>query len=79
MNRPVVLTTNGGKTHERIVPSMSDTITLYEFDRKRIGEFRQIRWCETHDRPPVFYDELAGAICSHYSTDCHIVDKWLEA
>ena len=44
----------------------------------RVGEFRRIRWCETHEQPPVFYDELAGAICHPDSRDCLIVDKWLE-
>lgn len=44
----------------------------------RVGEFRQIRWCVTHDQPPVFYDELAGAICHPDSQKCVIVDKWLE-
>lgn len=31
-----------------------------------------IPWCTTHNQPPVFYDELAGAICHPDSRNCNV-------
>ncbi len=45
----------------------------------RVGEFRKIRWCETHDlsvdrrADGTWVDECAGD-----NQECVIVDKWLE-
>ena len=61
---------------------MSDTIILYEmvpkWNRlyKQKGEFRQIRWCETHDCPPRHPGRCWTKI--GLETVCVIVDKWLE-
>ena len=62
-----------------------DTIILHEmvpkWNRlyKQKGEFRQIRWCKTHDCSPYYErNDECWLKEAHDSINCVIVDKWLE-
>ena len=65
---------------------MSDTIILHEmvpkWNRlyKQKGEFRQIRWCETHNDMASWdwSDKRCWTRTYSEEGDCRIVDKWLE-
>ena len=43
----------------------------------RVGEFRQIRWCESHEVVQHYKDETCLGF-PPMSVACVIVDKWLE-
>ena len=65
---------------------MSDTIILHEmvpkWNRlfKQKGEFRKIRWCETHHHSIDANEETCWVrSLIKAENDCRIVGKWLES